>query len=62
MTPFHHLNLPAVMDTSSNDLTSEFLMPLLSSSLRYDRDVGFFGSGWLLMNASGIIAFAMSAW
>jgi superfamily II DNA or RNA helicase len=46
------------MDTSSNDLTSEFFVPLLSNSLRYDRGVGFFSSGWLRLNASGMIAFA----
>src|SRR5436853_5791029 len=52
------LTLLAVMDTSSNDLSSEFFVPLLSNSVRYDRGVGFFSSGWLRINGYGMVAFA----
>lgn len=52
------LSIIQVMDTSDHDLTLEFFKPLLSSSVRYDRGVGYFSSGWLRMNAEGMIAFA----
>ena len=46
------------MDTSTHDLSTEFFIPLLSNSIRYDRGVGFFSSGWLRINAQGMLAFA----
>ena len=58
MKSLNDLNLLAVMDTSEHDLTSEFFMPLLSNSVRYDRGVGFFSSGWLRINFEGMGAFA----
>jgi len=58
MSSFQDLNLPILMDTSSYDLTSMFFIPLLTKSLRYDRGVGFFSSGWLRINCSGMVAFA----
>lgn len=58
MRSLQDLNLPAVMDTSSHDLTSEFFMPLLSISRFYDRGVGFFSSSWLRINCTSMVAFA----
>ncbi len=58
MKLLNDLNLLAVMDTSEHDLTSEFFIPLLSNSMRYDRGVGFFSSGWLRINSEGMVAFA----
>ena len=58
MVSFRELNLPAVLDTSRNDLTQDFFAPLLSDAVRYDRGVGFFSSGWLRINAQGRAAFA----
>src|SRR5260370_14174621 len=58
MSSFQDLNLPTMMDTSSHDLTSMFFIPLLTKALRYDRGVGFFSSGWLRINCSGMVAFA----
>jgi superfamily II DNA or RNA helicase len=58
MKEFQHLNLPTVMDTSNNDLSEEFFIPLLSNALRYDRGVGFFSSGWLRINSRGMVDFA----
>ena len=58
MNPLSDLNLMPVMDTSTHDLTAEFFIPLLSSSIRYDRGVGFFSSGWLRINSKGMVAFA----
>lgn len=52
------LNIETVMDTSKHNLTMEFFTPLLSNSVRYDRGVGFFSSGWLRINSSGMTAFA----
>lgn len=52
------LHIVPVMDTSEYDLTLEFFVPLLSASVRYDRGVGYFSSGWLRMNSEGMITFA----
>ena len=52
------LNLPKLMTTSTHDLTEDFFVPLLSVANRYDRGVGYFSSGWLRNNASGLTRFA----
>lgn len=52
------LQLPSVIDSSTADMAGEFYVPALSISLRYDRGVGFFSSGWLRMVAQGLVAFA----
>jgi DNA phosphorothioation system restriction enzyme len=52
------LDVPAVMDTSSYDLTTQFFIPSLAHAVRYDRGVGFFSSGWLRINCKGMVAFA----
>jgi superfamily II DNA or RNA helicase len=52
------LNLPKLMTTSTHDLTEDFFVPLLSMANRYDRGVGYFSSGWLRTNASGLTRFA----
>ena len=46
------------MDTSTHDLTRDFFVPMLSNSVRYDRGVGYFSSGWLRMNSRGMVDFA----
>ncbi len=58
MKSLSDLDLIAVMDTSEHDLTTELFMPLLSNSVRYDRGVGYFSSGWLRTNCEGMGAFA----
>ena len=58
MGSLQDLSIPAVMDTSGHDLTTEFFVPLLSNSVRYDRGVGFFSSSWLRINCKGMVAFA----
>ena len=58
MITFQFLNLPAALDTSSNNFTTDFFEPLLSHAKQYDRAVGFFRSGWLRLNAKGIVTFA----
>lgn len=52
------LSLPPMMDTSSNDLIADFFVPILAESIRYDRGVGYFSSGWMRMTAEGMAAFA----
>ncbi len=52
------LSFPAFLDTSSADLINEFFVPALSSSLLYDRGVGYFSSGWLRLAAKGMVEFA----
>jgi hypothetical protein len=41
------LSFPSVVDTSSADTIVDFFVPALSESVKYDRGVGFFSSGWL---------------
>jgi len=46
------------LDTSSSDLIQDFFVPALTASLRYDRGVGYFSSGWLRLAAVGMVQFA----
>lgn len=52
------LRLPSTLDTSENDIIADFFVPALSTSVRYDRGVGFFSAGWLQVTAEGMVAFA----
>lgn len=52
------LQLPVVMDTSSSDLIADLFVPALKESVRYDRGVGYFSSGWLRIAAKGMAALA----
>jgi len=58
MLSIRDIDVPSAIDTSRHDITREFFAPLLSRSTRYDRGVGYFSSGWLKINASGMAAFA----
>jgi len=48
-------HIPKILDSSSNNLVEEFFNPVLSQSLKYDRGVGYFTSGWLTSVAKGVI-------
>lgn len=48
----------ATLNTSSNDLVKDFFIPMLSNSIKYDRGVGYFSSGWFRMAAKGMTEFA----
>jgi len=52
------LAIPDVLNTSSNDLIKEFYVPLLTHSVKYDRGVGYFSSGWIRLAIAGMLAFA----
>lgn len=52
------LNFASYLDTSSDDLIGDFFIPALAHSIRYDRGVGYFSSGWLRLAAQGMVAFA----
>ncbi|MGD9642980.1 MAG: DEAD/DEAH box helicase family protein [Elusimicrobiales bacterium] len=52
------LPLKSVYDSSENDLVSDLMIPLLKNSVRYDRGVGFFTSGWIRLAAKGLEEFA----
>ncbi len=45
-------------NTSTDHLLTEFVVPALSMSTRYDRGVGFFTSRWLRLAASGLAELA----
>ncbi|MEL6675224.1 MAG: DEAD/DEAH box helicase family protein [Bacteroidota bacterium] len=53
-----NLVIPSNLNTSENDIREDFFTPLLSNSMKYDRGVGYFTSGWLSVNAKGMLAFA----
>jgi hypothetical protein len=44
--------------TSTHNLLEHFYLPALSSSIKYDRGVGYFTSNWLRLAASGLSIFA----
>lgn len=58
MMGFKDFQFPTVMDTSGSDLINDFFVPALTRSVKYDRGVGFFSSGWLKIASQGMIAFA----
>lgn len=53
-----NLKLPITITTSSSDMAKDFYIPALSVSIKYDRGVGFFSSGWLRVVAQGMSNFA----
>jgi hypothetical protein len=44
------LHLLSVIDMSSAGTAVDFYVPALAVSVRYDRGVGFFSSGWNAIN------------
>lgn len=50
-------NLPPSLDTSHDELAKQFYIPILKSSVRYERAVGYFTSDWLRVNAEGLADF-----
>jgi len=58
MRSFKNIDIPIILNTSSNDLVEDFFKPVLSNSIKYDRGVGYFSSGWLQINSIGMAKFA----
>ena len=56
--PLRDLELPVVIDTSTNNIIRDFYVPALSRSVRYDRGVGFFSSKWIQLAAEGLSGLA----
>ncbi|PSH04047.1 MAG: type III restriction endonuclease subunit R [Acidobacteria bacterium] len=54
------LKLKAVYRTESDNLLEDFYIPALSTSVRYDRAVGFFSASMLSIAAQGLSAFVQS--
>jgi superfamily II DNA or RNA helicase len=52
--------LKFTMNTSENDLSTEFFEPCLKWATHYDRGVGYFTSGWIKENAKGLSSFAIN--
>ncbi|GAB4267435.1 MAG: DEAD/DEAH box helicase family protein [Candidatus Promineifilaceae bacterium] len=52
------LNISSHIDTSTANVVHDFYTPALAASVRYDRGVGFFSSGWLRLVAQGLVPFA----
>lgn len=53
------LNIPPSLNTSRHDLIEQFFLPLLKNSVRYDRGVGYFSSGWIKEAFAGMFDFAI---
>lgn len=53
------VGLKASYNTSWDDLSRDFFIPLLTQSTSCDRGVGYFTSGWLRENAQGLAEFAV---
>lgn len=51
-------DFPESLDTSSTDVAAALYVPALKASIRYDRGVGYFTSGWLTHAAEGLGTFA----
>ena len=51
-------NVPICLNTSENNLDTEFFIPCLKWATKYDRGVGYFTSGWISKNANGMAEFA----
>jgi len=51
-------NVPICLNTSDNDLDQDFYIPCLKWAIRYDRGVGYFTSGWISKNSTGLAGFA----
>jgi DNA phosphorothioation system restriction enzyme len=56
--PLNNLNIPKQLDTSTHDFSHDFFSPVLAQSVKYDRGVGYFSSGWIKINSKGMIKFA----
>jgi superfamily II DNA or RNA helicase len=55
------LPTPLLLETSTDDIVQSFFEPALKAAVGYDRGVGYFSSGWLLLAARGLEAFAENA-
>lgn len=51
-------DVPICLNTSENDLDKDFFGPCLKWATQYDRGVGYFTSGWISKNATGLAEFA----
>lgn len=55
---FTDLDLPRVIDTSSDDLIEDFYISFLSRAKKHRRGVGYFTTNWLRSAARGVAEFA----
>lgn len=51
------IKIPKIITTSNFTFSKDFFAPALSKSIRYDRGVGYFTSGWIKNNMHGLIQF-----
>jgi len=55
---FTDLELPRVIDTSSDNVMKDFYIPLLSRAVEYRRGVGYFTTNWVRSAARGVAELA----
>jgi DNA phosphorothioation system restriction enzyme len=58
--PFHDLNLPLSVKTTSGDPIRDFFDPVLSQAMTYDVAVGYFSPLWIRDAAHGLAKFAIN--
>ena len=51
-------DIPISLNTSDNNLVKELYEPCLKWAITYDRGVGYFSSGWIMINAKVMADFA----
>lgn len=54
------LGLKHIYVTGRQDLAKDFFIPSLTQSVKYDRAVGYFSSGWIRINAQGLAELAVN--
>jgi len=57
---FLNLNIPIALNTSKYNLITDFFTPILKNSIKYDRGVGYFSSGWIKEAFEGMTSFAQN--
>jgi len=53
-------DFPPIITTSTHNIIDDFFIPALDRSIKYDRGVGFFSSGWFRIAAKGMANFAQN--
>lgn len=56
--PLNEFSFPSVITTSEHNIIQDFFIPALDRSIKYDRGVGYFSSGWFRIAAKGMARFS----
>lgn len=56
--PLNDFDFPSIITTSEHNIIEDFFLPALERSVKYDRGVGYFSSGWFRIAAKGMASFS----